>query len=443
MRSAAVPSGAIGRPRWMATASSDGPSMSSRTAGTTPAATTAPTARAASSTRPVGRRQRPSMRRQRHQPHGDFGQDGQRALRSDQQIGQGVAGDVLHRLRTGAHDLAGRQHRLEGQHVAAGRPVLEGARSAGALGDVAADGAFRQAGRIGRIEQAVRLDRVVQIAGDHVGLDDREQVLGVDLEDAVEAGHRQHDAAAHRHRSAGVAGAGATHDQRRAGLVAQPGDGGDLGDRSGRDHDVGRVAAAAGHRAPCACRVAASMATQASPAMRGEPGGEAGSHVRRPAAAATALARVHEFLEPRDPLAQPVERGRVGDADEAGRVEALAGGQGDAGLGQQRLGELRRGGRRRTAPAARRRRGTGRTPRRASGTRSAGRRSARPASDRGARWYSSRIAATASCGPVSAATVAFWAIDETFEVEWPCTVLQAVTNGAGAIAQPQRQPVIA
>ena len=57
--------------------------------------------------------------------------------------------------------------------------------------------------------------------------------------------------------------------------------------------------------------------------------------------------------------------------------------------------------------------------------------------------YSSRIAVTASCGPVSAATAAFWAIEETFEVEWPCTVLQAAMNAAGAIAQPQRQPVIA
>ncbi len=127
----------------------------------------------------------------------------------------------------------------EGQHVAAGRAVLERARPAGALRQVAADGAFRLAGRIRRIEEPAGLDGALQVARDHVRLDDRQQVGLVDGQDAVEAGHGQHDAAADGHRAAGVAGAGAAHDERRAGVVAQPRDGRHLVDRAGRDHDLG------------------------------------------------------------------------------------------------------------------------------------------------------------------------------------------------------------
>ena len=53
------------------------------------------------------------------------------------------------------------------------------------------------------------------------------------------------------------------------------------------------------------------------------------------------------------------------------------------------------------------------------------------------------MSVTQSCGPLSAATAAFCVIDETFEVEWLWSALQALISGAGASAQPQRQPVIA
>ena len=49
---------------------------------------------------------------------------------------------------------------------------------------------------IGRIEQPDLLDRALQIAVDDVRLDDREQVELVDLEDAIQPLHREHDAAA-------------------------------------------------------------------------------------------------------------------------------------------------------------------------------------------------------------------------------------------------------
>ena len=116
-----------------------------------------------------------------------------------------VADDVLHDLAAGADDLARRQHGLESEHVLLRDAVLERARPARALGDVAADRRLPQAGRIRRIEQADALDGVLQVAGDHVRLDDREQVRLVDLEDAVHPLEAEDDAAAHRHRAAGVA----------------------------------------------------------------------------------------------------------------------------------------------------------------------------------------------------------------------------------------------
>src|SRR5688500_16556837 len=57
--------------------------------------------------------------------------------------------------------------------------------------------------------------------------------------------------------------------------------------------------------------------------------------------------------------------------------------------------------------------------------------------------YSFSISVTHSCGPLSAAVTAFCVIEHTFEVEWLCSALQALTSAAGPTAQPHRQPVIA
>ena len=116
------------------------------------------------------RAQRRLHRRLGHEPQDDFGDDRQRAFRSDEQLRQVVADDVLDHLAAGADHFPGRQDGLEPEHVALRRAVLERARTAGALGDVAADHRLPQRRRVGRIEQADLLDRVLQVAGDDVGL---------------------------------------------------------------------------------------------------------------------------------------------------------------------------------------------------------------------------------------------------------------------------------
>ena len=193
----------------------------------------------------VGERglQRGGGARLRDQAQRDLGEDRQRAFGSDQQLRQVVTDHVLHGLRAGADDLAGRQHRLQRQHIAARGAVLHRPRPARALGDVAAQRRNLQAGRIGRIEQPARLDGVLQLIREHIRLDDGELVVLVDLEDAIEALHREDDPASDGYRPAGIAGAGAAHDQRHAVRVAEARNGGDLIDVPRQQHQVGWCAA--------------------------------------------------------------------------------------------------------------------------------------------------------------------------------------------------------
>ena len=53
------------------------------------------------------------------------------------------------------------------------------------------------------------------------------------------------------------------------------------------------------------------------------------------------------------------------------------------------------------------------------------------------------MAATQSCGPLSASMAARWVMDDTFDVAWLCTTLHAAISSAGPMAHPQRQPVMA
>ena len=53
------------------------------------------------------------------------------------------------------------------------------------------------------------------------------------------------------------------------------------------------------------------------------------------------------------------------------------------------------------------------------------------------------MSVTHSCGPSSAARAAFCVIEQTFDVEWLCSALHALTSAAGASAHPHRHPVIA
>ena len=134
-----------------------------------------------------------------------------------------------------------RQDHLEAEDVVARRAVLERPGTAGALGDVAADHGLAQAGRIRRVEEPDALDRVLEVAGDHVRLDDGQQVRFVDLEDAVHPLERQHDAAFDGHGPAAVSRAAAPHHEGHPRPVAHPGDRRDLAGGSWQHDKIRRV----------------------------------------------------------------------------------------------------------------------------------------------------------------------------------------------------------
>ena len=121
-----------------------------------------------------------------HQAHGDLGDQRHGAFRAGEQAGEIVARQVGCRA-AGFDDAAVGQHHLQAQHVIGGDAVGQGVRAAGVFRDVAADGAGALAGRIGRVEVAVRFDGAGDIEIDHAGLHHRALVLQIDLQDPVHA----------------------------------------------------------------------------------------------------------------------------------------------------------------------------------------------------------------------------------------------------------------
>ncbi len=179
-------------------------SISSRVRGSTPAASTALTARAAARTSAKTRSAVCTSRGSGSSCSGDLGRDAQRALAADEQPDQVVAGHALDGAPADPEHLAVGHHPFHPQHVVAGDAVLERARAAGVLGDVAAERAPLPGVGIRRVEEALRLDRLHQIAGDHPGLDHRDEVLGGDRPDGVHPLDAEDDASVDRHRPAAL-----------------------------------------------------------------------------------------------------------------------------------------------------------------------------------------------------------------------------------------------
>ena len=406
---------------------------SSIVAGTTRAASSRETASTAPSMSANVGLQRRLHRRLRHQPQRDLGDDGQRAFRADQQLREVVADDVLHRLRTGADDLAGRQHGFERQHVALGRAVLHRARPAGALRDVAADATTASgwrdpADRTGRALRPRPADRRVMT----LGWTTARRFVFVDLEDAVEPLHRER-----RRRRGRARRRRCSPCRRRARPAARDARctaramAATLGvscRAAARDRPDGRSAARRCRSARRSGRISARVTP--SPTMATSDAMEIGGHSSTPACAAqrrapdvgpsaAALAPAHELVDARHAFAQPIERRRVEKPEEAGRVEALARRDRHVRFVEQRLGELRR-------------RAHARRLERVGGVREEVERAARldageprilasatPRPGRAAAGIRRSIVVTLSCGPVSAASAAFCVIDETFDVECP------------------------
>ena len=133
---------------------------------------------------------RRARRGRRAQPERRLGRDRERALAADEEVGQRVARHVLDVLAAGPDHAPVGHHDLERQDRIARLAVLDAAQAAGVGAQVAADRAHLEAGRVGRVEEALGGDRGLELRVDDPRLDDGDEVLPVDLDDLV---HRRED----------------------------------------------------------------------------------------------------------------------------------------------------------------------------------------------------------------------------------------------------------
>ena len=177
----------------------------------------------------VGKWREEDQRRlwRRRKPNQRLGDDAEHALGADHGPGEVVAG-VPGRAAAGPDDAPVGQDDLETENVIRRHAVLEAMRSAGVLGDIAADGAGFLAGWIGREEEAVAERLFGELEIDHARLDQRGAVFAIDLEDAVHPGQADDDPALLRDRATGETGAGAASDDWQTSLASQEDDLGDL-----------------------------------------------------------------------------------------------------------------------------------------------------------------------------------------------------------------------
>jgi len=159
-------------------------------------------------------RQAGAIGRERQQLEGRLGDDAEKSFGADEEPVEVEAGFVFVSSATEADDGAIGEDDFEAEDVIACDAVFEAARAAGVGDDVAANGAFTEAGGVGRIEQAALLDCILEGLGFDARLDDSDEIGRVDFFDAVEAGEGKDDTAASRDAAADVAVAGTARGDR-------------------------------------------------------------------------------------------------------------------------------------------------------------------------------------------------------------------------------------
>jgi hypothetical protein len=180
------------------------------------------------------RDQRPRCLRDGHDPQRDPGDERERPLGADERAEQVQAGPVGLRPAD-RHLRAVGQDRVQPHDVVRREAVLEAVRTAGVLGDVAADRAHDLAARVGRVEVR-RRDGRADLGVRHTGFHHDAPVLEVDLEHALHAAQDDHDPLRDGQGAAAQAAAGAAGDERRAVLEARLHRGGRLVGTAGQ-HD--------------------------------------------------------------------------------------------------------------------------------------------------------------------------------------------------------------
>ena len=154
-----------------------------------------------------------------HDAQHDLGHDAERPLAADHHAEQVVAPGVANRPSEPS-DPAVRGDERRPEDVVRGEPVFQAVRSAGVLGDVAADGADLLRRRIGCVEVAERPHRLAHVEIGDPRLHRDLVVVEVDVEDRSHPAEADDDAVGDRKRSTGQSGPRAARDERHLRLGA-------------------------------------------------------------------------------------------------------------------------------------------------------------------------------------------------------------------------------
>jgi hypothetical protein len=145
---------------------------------------------------------------------GDLQRHAEQAFRADEHADE-IRPDVFEAVAAQLNHFAVGQHGFDAQHVIARHAILQAVHAARIEGDVAADGADRLAGRIGGIIQAVFGYGFAHVEIDHARLDDGDALLGIDVENVIQAIERDQQAIFDRQRAARQARAAAARKGTR------------------------------------------------------------------------------------------------------------------------------------------------------------------------------------------------------------------------------------
>jgi len=170
--------------------------------------------------------------------HGDFGDEGQRALGTDEQAAKIVTGRIAVSAAD-AYDFSIGEDEFERDNVIGGDAVRKRVRAASVFGNVAADGAGFLAGRIRSVIEAVVFDGASDIEIDDAGLHGGALIFEVDSENFVHVRKCEHDAAGTSERAAGKAGAGAASHDGKIVASGEFDEFGNFGCGFGKDDQIG------------------------------------------------------------------------------------------------------------------------------------------------------------------------------------------------------------
>ena len=151
-------------------------------------------------------------RRRQHRPRLGMGNEPQGRLRDDTEETFGThehadeveTGFVFMTASASFEDLPVGEDDLEAEHIMPSDSVFHAAGTARVRGDGAADRAFFETGRIGRVIPAERADGLLQVIENHPRLDHGDAVGRIDFEDAVHFPNRKENPAPDRDTAAHI-----------------------------------------------------------------------------------------------------------------------------------------------------------------------------------------------------------------------------------------------